>query len=43
MACKVLLFFSQCFLSRPMIQVSMGILSTGDAEALSAIDGSALY
>ncbi len=43
MACKVLLFSPRRFLSLSISQVPMGVLSAGDAEALSPVEGSALY
>ena len=43
MACKVLFFSLWCILSLSIIQVPMGVLSAGDAEALSPVDGSVLY
>ncbi len=42
MACKVLLFFPRRFLSLSITQVPLGVLSAGDAEALSPIEGSTL-
>ena len=42
MVCKVLLFSPRCFLSHTMIQVPMGVLSAGDAQALPQIEGLAL-
>ena len=43
MACKVLRYSPRYFLLLSTIQVPMGVLSVRDAEALSPIEGSALF